>query len=410
MNGIWLTLVDLASHIGALPEDTPERTLKKTLLLISAGMMSLAGVFWGGLYLWLGLPLAALAPLAYSLIAWAALLVFAKTGEYHFLRAVQLTSSLLLPMLMMVALGGFVPSSAVALWSVTAPVGALVFAGRKAAMFWFAVFVVSLVGFALIGQRLAPEAALQISVQVRTILFILNIGGASLVLLVLMNYFASSQAAALKLVEVERAKVRTLLERILPPEIAARMTNGQTRIADHLDDVTILFADIVGFTKLSTKMTAEDLVQLLEEVFATCDDIAADLGLEKIKTIGDAYMLAGGAPMAQPDHAARVASFAVVLHQRMALRQDGLQMRVGIATGAAVGGVIGERKFLYDVWGETVNLAARLEQASRPGETLISAATRAALPESFTIEPAVVALKGFTEVQAFWLSSSSATA
>ncbi len=403
MTGVWHALVSRVSHIGDLPEDSPDRKLKKTLLLISGGMMSLAGVFWGALYLWLEQPLAAMFPLAYSLIAWASLIFFAKTGQYHSLRLVQLVASLLLPMLMMVALGGFVQSSAVALWSVTAPIGALVFAGRKAGVFWFFAFFLSLIVFGVLGQVITHDTAKQISPLARTVLFVLNIGGASLVVLVLMNYFASGQAAALKLVEVERARVGDLLNRILPPEIATRMTDGQTHIADHLDDVSILFADIVGFTKLSTEMTADELVDVLEGVFSTCDDIATELGLEKIKTIGDAYMVAGGAPSPQPDHARRVADFALELHRQLALRNDGLQMRIGIATGPAVGGVIGERKFFYDVWGETVNLAARLEQASLPGRTLVSETTRAALPDGFETRASQMSLKGFDAVEAYWL-------
>ncbi len=400
-------LVTSVSHIGVLPGDSSDQKLKKTLLLISAGMMSLAGLFWGVLYLWLGEATAAMMPFAFSLISWVTLLIFARTGEYHFLRMVQLTSSLLLPMLMMVALGGFIASSAVALWSVTAPIGALVFASRKAGAIWFAAFVAGLIGFGVIAPIISPDGASQITPLARSVLFVLNIAGASLVVLVLMNYFASGQAAALKLVEIERAKVGDLLNRVLPPEIAARMTDGQTHIADHLDEVTILFADIVRFTEMSRRMTADELVQRLEEVFSICDEIADQCGLEKIKTIGDAYMLAGGAPSAQPDHAVRVADFALELHRRLSLRPGSLQMRVGIATGPAVGGVIGENKFFYDVWGETVNLAARLEQASEPGQTLVSSETKALLPDRYAADPAVISLKGFDEVEAYWLTGRS---
>lgn len=407
MKAVFRSLVTSVSHIGVLPGDNSDQKLKKTLLLISAGMMSLAGMFWGVLYLWLGEATAAMMPFAYSLISWVTLLIFARTGEYHFLRMVQLTSSLLLPMLMMVALGGFIASSAVALWSVTAPIGALVFASRKAGAIWFVAFVAGLIGFGVLAPIISPEGASQISSLARSVLFVLNIAGASLVVLVLMNYFASGQAAALKLVEVERTKVGDLLNRVLPPAIAARMTEGQTHIADHLDEVTILFADIVNFTQMSRQMTADELVQRLEEVFSICDDIAGQFGLEKIKTIGDAYMLAGGAPSAQADHAARVADFALDLHRRLSLRPDGLQMRIGIATGPAVGGVIGENKFFYDVWGETVNLAARLEQASKPGQTLISPETKALLPSEYVTDPALITLKGFDEVEVHWLTNRS---
>ncbi len=394
-----------AASAGARPGDSNDRKLKKSLLFLSAAMMSIAAVFWGLMYIWLGEPVGAMIPLTYSVVSWITLIIFARTGQYQFLRSTQLAFSLLLPMLLMLALGGFVASSAVALWAITSPLGALVFAGRRAAVFWFLAFVASLAVFGMIGEVLVIDHATQISHQARTALFVLNISGASLVVLVLMNYFASGQASALKLVEVERAKVGDLLNRVLPPEIATRMTAGQTHIADHLDEVTILFADIVSFTEMSRRMTADELVQCLGEVFSICDDIANQLDLEKIKTIGDAYMLAGGAPTPQPDHAQRVTAFAAELHRRLALRSDGLQMRIGIATGPAVGGVIGDRKFFYDVWGETVNLAARLEQASKPGGTLISAETKALLPNGYITDPAMLELKGFDEVEAHWLTA-----
>ncbi|MBD1207132.1 MAG: adenylate cyclase [Ignavibacteria bacterium] len=194
------------------------------------------------------------------------------------------------------------------------------------------------------------------------------------------------------LLDAAHEQSETLLLNILPAPIAHRLKSGERAIADRFDSVTVLFADIVGFTKLSARTSPEELVQGLNGIFERFDALANKYGLEKIKTIGDAYMVAGGLPERIPDHAERVALFALdilVVMQDEALRtQSGEQvkLRIGIHTGEAVAGVIGTSKFSYDIWGDTVNTASRMESHSDAGKIHVSEEVFEALKEKFVFE------------------------
>jgi adenylate cyclase len=165
--------------------------------------------------------------------------------------------------------------------------------------------------------------------------------------------------------DVERQRSERLLLNVLPAAIAARLKQSQGVIADGFPDVTVLFADIVNFTPLSEGIAPEAVVQLLDELFSGFDQLAQRHGLEKIKTIGDAYMVVGGLPDPRPDHAEAVAEMALAMREEVARRVGPtgrpLQVRIGIDTGPVVAGVIGRRKFSYDLWGDTVNTASRME-------------------------------------------------
>jgi adenylate cyclase len=197
-----------------------------------------------------------------------------------------------------------------------------------------------------------------------------------------------------KNIEVERAheQSETLLLNILPAPIAHRLKSGERAIADRFDSVTVLFADIVGFTKLSAQTTPEELVQGLNAIFERFDELAKKYGLEKIKTIGDAYMVAGGLPECSDDHCERVALFA--LDMVSAMREESLrtstgekvELRIGLHTGEAVAGVIGTSKFAYDLWGDTVNTASRMESHGEAGKIHCSEEVFLALKDTFTLE------------------------
>ena len=189
----------------------------------------------------------------------------------------------------------------------------------------------------------------------------------------------------------EKEHSEALLLNILPPQIVARMRQGERIIADRIAEATILFSDLVGFTELAARLSPERTVELLGLLFARFDALAACHGLEKIKTIGDAYMVAGGIPEARPDHAAAMAAMALDMLDAVAIASrtlsEPLELRIGIHTGALVAGVIGTHKFVYDVWGDTVNTASRMENLGLPGHIHISAATRAALGDGFRVAP-----------------------
>src|SRR5262249_52610745 len=191
--------------------------------------------------------------------------------------------------------------------------------------------------------------------------------------------------------EQERQRSESLLLNILPQKIIDRLRCGETVIADRVAEATILFCDLVGFTPLSHELPADRTVDLLSTIFSAFDRLAAEHEVEKIKTIGDAYMAAAGIPERQADHAARIAALAPRMLASVGDIAEAtdlpVQARIGIHTGPIVAGVIGTRKFVYDVWGDTVNTASRMESHSLPGRIQISRATREALRDGFKFEP-----------------------
>ena len=208
--------------------------------------------------------------------------------------------------------------------------------------------------------------------------------------------------------EREKQRSESLLLNILPPSIVGRMRNGEMIIADRVTEATVLFCDLVGFTSMSQRLPANKTIDVLSQIFTTFDRLAAEHGAEKIKTIGDAYMLAGGIPEAQPDHALRIARLAPRMLEAVAAVGDvtdiKLQARIGIHTGELVAGVIGTHKFVYDVWGDTVNTASRMESHSLPGRIQVSKAMRDALGDQFKFEPrGKVEIRGKGAMETFFL-------
>jgi class 3 adenylate cyclase len=209
-------------------------------------------------------------------------------------------------------------------------------------------------------------------------------------------------------IEQEKARSDRLLLNVLPAPIAERLKAGEAVIADHHEQATVLFADIVGFTPLASRLEAREVVLLLDHIFSAFDTIAVRRGLEKIKTIGDAYMLVGGVPVAASDQAVRVADAALdmrdfldVLSKKRGLE---LSMRIGIHSGDVVAGVIGRSKFTFDLWGDTVNTASRMESHGAPGRVHVSQATRTLLDDSFVFEErGVISVKGKGEMVTSWL-------
>jgi len=179
-------------------------------------------------------------------------------------------------------------------------------------------------------------------------------------------------------IEVERAESERLLLNVLPAAVSKRLREGENPIADDFPSVTVLFADIVGFTAMTSSIAADEVITMLSGLFSMFDDLVAERGLEKIKTIGDAYMAVGGLPDPLPDHAIRVVDLAMAMQTCTGSSEHfpGMSLRIGVHSGPVAGGVIGTRKFAYDVWGTTVNIAARLESSGVPGRVHVSEETR----------------------------------
>jgi class 3 adenylate cyclase len=383
--------------IGALPADDEEERLRKASLVLTAIMVSVLAVFWVGTYGLLGLYVSAAIPFTYQLISIGSLVVLGRTRRFEAFRTSQLTLMLLLPVLLQWSLGGFVVSSGVMLWSLVSPLGALVWSSRP--MTWFSSYLALTVISGLVEPFLTP-APIPESITV-VVFFVLNIGGVSAVVYFLLRYFMRGLAS-------EREKSEGLLLNVLPPSIAGRLKAGERPLADRFEEAAVLFADLVGFTNLTAQMTPEDIVALLDDLFSEFDAMAEQRQLEKIKTVGDAYMVVGGLPEPRPGAADAVADMALEMQELVARypTSDGerLRLRIGIDIGPVVAGVIGKKKFTYDLWGDTVNTASRMESQGIPGKIQVTPRAHDLLKNRYRFQSReAVDIKGIGQTAPFLL-------
>ena len=394
------SLRDRALAIGSDPRDTADERFRKRLLVGVALIILPAGLVWGSLYWVIGEQEVALTPWGYVTGSAISLAVFARTRNFAFLRTAQLLLILIAPALGMVMLGGLDESSSVILWSLLAPLGAVAFDRPGRAWPWFAAFVATIVIALALSEVVRPNGADLPNGFVRTF-DVLNIVVVSLVAMLLLVTFARGRDAA-------QARVETLLLNVLPAEIAQRLQSDPNSIADHFDDASILFADVVDFTPLSSGLDAREVVELLDRLFTSFDGLVDRYEVEKIKTIGDCYMVAAGVPRRRPDHAHALAELAFELREcaKTCLpdTEHDLRLRIGISSGPVVAGVIGRRRFLYDLWGDTVNMASRMESHGTPDTIQITRTTFELLRDDFVIEPiGLVDVKGKGKVETWRL-------
>ena len=393
------------SGIGIRPEDDDDLRAKKTLLVLLAVLILPVSLVWGTLYLALGSAVGYL-PFVYFAISVGSLAVFARTGNFRFLLNTQLLDVLLTTMLGQMLVGGFLPSGGVALWGGLAPLGALLFVEVREAVRWFVAFVVVFLITGILGETRFPDADLP--TWFTTTMLALNIVGTAAIAFTVLASFAKERNEALAALRVEQARSEALLVSVLPSSIAERLKTVGRPIADHVASATIVFADLVGFTPMSERLPADDVVGLLDELFSHFDELAERRGLEKIKTIGDCYMAAAGVPDPHPDHARRAALLALDMRDAVASwtlpDRSPLQLRIGINTGPVVAGVIGTKRFFYDLYGDAVNTASRMESHSSPGEIQMTNATYELLKDEFECRPrGVIPVKGKGEMQTWYL-------
>jgi guanylate cyclase len=298
-------------------------------------------------------------------------------------------------------LGGLRESSGVILWSLLAPLGAVALDRPGRAWPWFAAFVATVLLALGFAEVVRPDGADLPDGFVRTF-DVLNIVVVSFVAMLLLVTFARGRDAA-------QARVETLLLNVLPAEVAQRLQSDPNSIADHFDDASILFADVVDFTPLASGLDAREVVGLLDRLFTSFDELVDRHHVEKIKTIGDCYMVAAGVPTQRRDHAQALAELALEMREcaKSCLPEDtghDVRLRIGISSGPVVAGVIGRRRFLYDLWGDTVNMASRMESHGTPDEIQITRSTWQLVRDDFVTEPiGVVDVKGKGDVETWRL-------
>jgi class 3 adenylate cyclase len=224
----------------------------------------------------------------------------------------------------------------------------------------------------------------------------------------LLALFAKQREDALTALRVEQERAEGLLLNILPASIAERLKASPQTIADQFAAVSVLFADVVDFTPRAEQLTPAEVVGTLDRLFSHFDTLAERYGLEKIKTIGDAYMVAAGVPTPRADHATALASLALDMVE--ATRSTGavgdlrLELRIGINSGPVVAGVIGRKRFLYDLWGDAVNIASRMESQGTPGEIQVTEATYELIRDDFDLRPrGTVNVKGKGDMETWYL-------
>jgi class 3 adenylate cyclase len=330
---------------------------------------------------------------------------------------------LFMPFIMQWSIGSYVSSSGVALWALLAPVGVMIFQGAKQSLPWYAAYIVltAISGFFDFWLTSGQESG--VTMQSIAVFFTLNFAAMSTIMYLLISFFVRQrdklQDAVNEqnvLLRVEQEKSESLLLNILPAPIARRLKDSQGIIADGFADVTVMFADIIDFTRLSEELPPKAMVELLNTIFSKFDSMAEFHRLEKIKTIGDAYLVAGGLlehdgvdfAVDARDYTSASLKLALEMRQYMDTlsKEKGmsLSIHIGIASGPVVAGVIGTRKFIYDLWGDTVNVASRITDEARSGIILVDVTTYRRSRHQFEFEgPINVVGKGKGNIEVYKL-------
>ncbi len=381
--------MELVAALAAGAEEEDERRLRGALLFMLAAFSSIAGLVWGSIYLVFGEWQAALLPFAYSILSLPSLSLRRHVGRLDVLIRFQLVLIMAIPFLLAVVLGGYVGSGGVVLWSLLGPIGAFLIGGQRGAVRWLVVYLALVVLVAVLAPYVTVENELPSAVILA--FFVLNVGSVSAIAFGLLYYFTGENRRVLEMLRLEKDKSERLLLNVLPRQIADTLRDHDQTIAERYDDVSILFADAVGFTPLSEELEPEAIVGMLNEIYTHFDELVHRYQVEKIRTIGDNYMVVAGAPSRRPDHATVLATMALDMvsytEDLAASTEPHLRFRIGISSGPVVAGVIGTTKFQYDVWGDAVNTASRMESHGVPGRVQIGPATHALVKDHFRVEP-----------------------
>jgi guanylate cyclase len=399
----------LVVNIGSDPNDSEDVRLQKSSLVLGSFMFIFAGAFWGILYFVFGQTMAGWIPFSYAVVSLLSMIVFHVTRRFQFFLVSQLLLILFLPFLLMIALGGFIQSSGIILWSLISPLVALLFFTPRRALRWLAAFL----GLVFVSGFLEPRPLVSSSLPpvLVTLFFVLNIGAVSTIVITLLAYFVGQKNLLFGLLRAEQAKSESLLLNILPKDVATRLKQGEEMIADQYDSVSILFVDLVDFTPLSATSEPKAMLALLGEIFSYFDQLVEKYGVSKIETVGDSYVMAAGLPTHCENHAALLAHLALDIRayfeRGVFLERQTIHCRMGINSGPIMAVVIERKKISYNVWGDTVNTASRMQSHGVPGQIQVSESTYELIKDEFICEPrGTVNVKGKGEMKV-WLVISS---
>lgn len=401
--------IDTLRNAGIEPGDGEDLRLNKSLLMLATGLFTVTIMLWVAIYSFLGQKFSTTLPLIFQLLLVGNMLLYLKTHNFGFFRVSQLGLFLFLPFVAQWTAGDFITSSGVILWALLAPVGAMLCIGISESAGWFIAWVVltALSGatdFYLLDPALRSGPIIDLRTSVA--FFALNFITVSAILYLLLHFaFVEKKRIQMKLeeararIQIEQERAEKLLLNILPSPVAERLKASNQTIADGFADVSVMFADIVNFTQIAANLSPAQVFSMLNRIFSAFDELAEKYGLEKIKTIGDAYMVAGGLEESRSDYTQAIADMAIemrsILNEDMKVNSQHLEIRIGIGTGPIVAGVVGKKKFIYDLWGDTVNIASRITSEGVPGMIQCDATTYRRLSDSFSFhEPQTIYLKG----------------
>ncbi len=378
-------LLALLSTIGASPGESEDQRLRRELLVGLSLFISLLAIFWGLAYIAFGEPLGGAIPLTYTVLSLLTIVAFTVTRRYDVFRFTQLSLMLVLPFVLMVVLGGFVPSSVVVLWAFFAPLGALAFASPREALRWFAAYLVLILAVGIFGGALRSKNNLPTGLIGG--MFIVNITAVSIVVFAALYAFVHERDRAF-------AAVHRLFGQYLSPQIVRSLLSdpGRAALGGDSREVTALFADLEGFTPFTESRSPHETVVALNRYFSAVVPVVLGNGGTIIQFAGDAIVAVWNAPIEQPRHALAAARTALAMQRAIEaiVAEDPTlpRFRVGIATGAALVGNIGSEELRnYVAHGDAVNLAARLQTGAIAGQVVVSAPTYALIRDVATVRP-----------------------
>jgi adenylate cyclase len=372
------SLIDAWLSIGEYPEESETQRARRRIILATTWVASLLTLvptlmeFLSRL-LWVALSDAGI------LVVTAVLLVslHLKPRRFALIINLLLGTVFVVGLIKIALFGGLLESGLVVIFNLAIVFAALLALGFRAASWWFAAFVASVIYAASIHNRIDPVYKPR-----PTSVAAFNLIAFGVLTFVVTVYFVRQRDRFQK-------QSDDLLHNILPDEIAVRLKGNSSMVADSFESASVLFADVVDFTPMSAGMSAADLVTLLNRIFTTFDAFVEELGLEKIKTVGDEYMVASGVPVPRRDHAEAVADLALRLRDHVATNEfEGrrIRLRIGINSGQVVAGIIGTHKFAYDLWGDVVNTASRMQSEGVPGSIQIGRSTFSLVEDRFVCE------------------------
>ena len=392
-----------------------EEQLSGDMLMLTTGFMMCAAMLWLAIYWSMGYQYSTAIPLIFQGLSAVTIWAYYKYRKIYAFAVIQLGLILFTPFAMQWSIGNFVNASGVSLWGLMAPVGAVTVLGTRQSMPWFFAWLFMTVMAGVFDYLLAGTVK-SFDLSTVAVFFVLNFAAISVMIYSLLWYFANEKQKLRRQVDISHAELRREKERsdklllnILPPQIAERLKRNEVNIAQGHADVTVMFADIVGFTRMTEELSPVETVKILNDIFTIFDDIADKHKVEKIKTIGDAYMAAAGLDAgAQIHYADAIARMALEMQDKIAEYRERtgerIEIRIGIGTGPVVAGVIGKKKFIYDMWGDTVNIAFRMAADAYSGAIQVDLTTHRRLYNRFRFDEAhEVEIKGKGRMQVFHL-------